>query len=137
MSFFSYSSGKLSSVPVVSNRPKKSKKNVEDSMAMIFMAIILIFLICHLPRILLDIYELGTVNWVQYCEKHGRWAINVWSVILVNISHLLLVLSSSMNMIVYGLLGSKFRMEAKKTYKSLCTSFCVVRNQANNNCIVV
>ena len=34
----------------------------EDNMAVIFMGFILVFLVCHLPRLLLNIHELATIR---------------------------------------------------------------------------
>ena len=113
------------------------KKNVvEDSMGMVFVMIILIFLICHFPRILLDAYEIASVEWTEYCEAHNKLALSFWSLILVSISHVLLVLSSSVNMIIYCVLGTKFRIEARKSYEKFCKVFCFWKSRANNNIIV-
>ena len=113
------------------------KKNVvEDSMGMVFVMIILIFLICHFPRILLDAYEIASVEWTEYCEAHDKLALSFWSLILVSISHVLLVLSSSVNMIIYCVLGTKFRIEARKSYEKFCKVFCFWKSRANNNIIV-
>ena len=120
-----------------------AKKSIEDSIAKVFIVIILIFLICHLPRILLDVYELAIVDKAQFCAEHGNPddALSFWPVILICISHLFLVISSSTNMIVYCLLGTKFRIEAKKTYKSIFQNicYCCIKNRAadHSNCIVV
>ena len=121
-----------------------SKKGIEDSIARVFIVIIFIFLICHLPRILLDVYELAIVDKAQFCSEHGNPddALSFWPVILICVSHLFLVISSSTNMIVYCLLGTKFRMEAKKTYKSIFQTICgccSFQNRAtdHSNCIIV
>lgn len=116
-------------------RNTSSRRRAEDNLAVVFMAIILIFLVCHTPRILLDIRELATVHLASYCNKAGRYEFRMWSLILLNVSHFLLVVNSSVNMVVYCLLGSKFRAQVKKIMDSIC--FCDAANKAqpNNNCV--
>ncbi len=44
------------------------------------------------------------------CEEHGHVpGFSLWSLILINVSHFLLVLNSSTNILIYCLLSSKFR----------------------------
>ena len=83
----------------------------EDSLAIIFMPIIIIFLVCNFPRILLDIHELATFEETVSCRKAGLNAFSVWSLILLNFSHFLLVINSTVNLFVYCTRGSRFRRE--------------------------
>ena len=103
-----------------SNQKRQKKKDMrrknEDSLAVVFMIIIFIFLICHAPRIILDIHELMTIKQSEYCNGIGAFSYSAWSVILLSISHFLLVVNSSVNMIVYCLLGSRFRKEIRKIF---------------------
>ena len=46
----------------VERSSNESRRSKEDNMAIIFMGFILVFLICHLPRLLLNIHELVTVQ---------------------------------------------------------------------------
>ena len=78
------------------------------------MIIILVFLVCHAPRIILDINELVNLETSEYCAKIGAVPFSFWSILLLNVSHFLLVMNSSVNMIVYCLLGSRFRSEVRK-----------------------
>ena len=101
---------------------KQKKKDIrrknEDSLAVVFMIIILIFLVCHAPRIILDINELATIKMSEYCASVGSFQYSFWSILLLNVSHFLLVVNSSVNMIVYCLLGSRFRAEVRKIFDS-------------------
>ncbi len=112
--------------------PKRnvSRRRTEDSLAVVFMAIIFIFLVSHAPRILLDIHELVTIENNRLCNELGRDNFEMWSFLLLNVSHFLLVLNSSVNMVVYCLLGSKFRAECRSIVSNL--TFSKRRVQHNN-----
>ena len=97
------------------------------------MIIILIFLVCHAPRIILDINELATIKISEYCESIGALEYSFWSILVLNISHFLLVVNSSVNMIVYCLLGSRFRAEVKKIMDNLVCCWPANIVPANNN----
>jgi hypothetical protein len=94
-------------------RSNTSRRRTEDSLAVVFMAIILTFLVCHTPRILLDIHEVATIANTNTCRQLGRDYFSLWSLLLLSASHFLLVVNSSVNMVVYCLFGSKFRAEFK------------------------
>ena len=116
-----------------SNQKRQKKKDMrrknEDSLAVVFMIIIFIFLICHAPRIILDIHELMTIKQSEYCNDIGAYSYSAWSVALLSVSHFLLVVNSSVNMIVYCLLGSRFRKEIRKMFDA----FKCWINPPNNN----
>ena len=96
-----------------------SRRNAEDRLAKVFMGIIAIFLVLHFPRVALDFYELATMEKTRACEKAGKLNLNLWTTLAVITSQLLLVVNSSVNMVVYCCLGSKFRAEVFKTAKSI------------------
>jgi hypothetical protein len=47
------------------------------------------------------------------CNDLGLHGFSLWSLVLISISHFLLVLNSSINILIYCLLSSKFREECK------------------------
>ena len=99
-----------------------SRRNAEDRLAKVFMGIIAIFLVLHFPRVALDFYELATMEKTRACEKAGQLNLNLWTTLAVITSQLLLVVNSSVNMVVYCCLGSKFRAEVFKTAKSISST---------------
>ena len=56
----------------VERSSNESRRSKEDNMAIIFMGFILVFLICHLPRLLLNIHELVTVQ-VGPCKHQSGY----------------------------------------------------------------
>jgi hypothetical protein len=62
--------------PALTNNEQRRKK--EDNMAVIFMGFILVFLICHFPRLLLNIHELATIQHAMACQTAGFNAFPYW-----------------------------------------------------------
>lgn len=96
-----------------------SQRRSEDNLAAIFMGIILIFLICHFPRVMMNIHELAIIHRSASCAEADRPQFSLWSLIMISVSHVFLVLNSATNMIVYCLLSLKFRSECVKILSSL------------------
>jgi len=128
-------SGNPQSPNYCSRQKKKDiKRKNEDSLAMVFVIIILIFLVCHAPRIILDINELVNLKRSEYCASTGATPFSFWSIILLNVSHFLLVMNSSTNMIVYCLLGSRFRTEVKKIIDNFVCWWTSTTTASRPNC---
>ena len=102
---------------------KNHRRRNEDHLAVVLMAIVLVFLICHSPRIILDIHDLITMNQTMMCKKKDTPYVRTWFMVTTSFSSLLLVINSSVNMVIYCLLGSKFRAEIIKTATGVCKLF--------------
>ena len=59
-------------------------------------------------RIILDIYEFSNVDKIMGCRPYAWWPSHEMQ-ILVFFSHLLMILNSSVNFVVYCLVGHTFR----------------------------
>ena len=46
-----------------------NRRRMEDNLAMIFMGIVAVFLLCHFPRIFLGVHEMVIANEVLACGK--------------------------------------------------------------------
>ena len=90
---------------------RTQRRKHEDHLAMIFLGFIFVFLICHLPRILLDIHELITRDYYQKCRYYGYRDFPAYITISIVISHVTLVLSSATNLLIYCSLSSTYRKE--------------------------
>ena len=90
----------------------------EDNLAAVCMGFVLVFLVCHFPRLLLNIHELITIKEAMMCGEQGHHPFSVWSMVTISVSHFLLVLNSATNILVYCLLSSKFREECSKILKN-------------------
>lgn len=106
--------------PTTITDSRENRRKTEDNLAIIFMGFILVFLVCNLPRLLLNIHELITIRHAMKCQDAGHRAFPLWSLIMISISHFLLVVNSSTNILIYCSMSSKFRDECKTVYKQLC-----------------
>ena len=80
----------------------------DTAMATLLFSIVIVSLVCHSPRIILNIYE----GFFLFAEGHGYWP--KWGNIL---NHLLLVLNSSINIIIYTARDIKFRQALVKMFQ--------------------
>ncbi len=55
------------------------RRRVEDRMAILFMGIVFVNLVCHFPRILLNFYEMMVIEKAMACSEAGQRAFAVWA----------------------------------------------------------
>ena len=102
--------------------PRTQRRKHEDHLAMIFLGFIFVFLLCHLPRILLDIHELVTREHYINCFKFGHRDFPAYISISIFISHVMLVISSATNLLIYCSLSSTYRKEVRDFFAQTYTS---------------
>ena len=91
---------------------------------MIFMAIVVAFVICHSPRVGLDLHEIFTLKESNECLKAKTSnTVPYWVFIAGNISHCLLVLNATINAYIYGFMSAKFREEIKRVWKEMMNAW--------------
>lgn len=90
---------------------KRQRK--EMNLCLILLCIVLVFFLCHAARITLDVYEFSNVELVISCWP--PYVPATWAQGLSYISHLMMILNSSVNFIVYCLVGHTFRRELCRT----------------------
>eukprot|EP00095_Tigriopus_kingsejongensis_P000943 maker-scaffold360_size197209-snap-gene-0.39 protein:Tk00943 transcript:maker-scaffold360_size197209-snap-gene-0.39-mRNA-1 annotation:"fmrfamide receptor-like isoform x1" len=104
----------------LSNSPQGAhyfRKRREKS-ALILVSIVLIFLFCHTFRLVIQAYEVthpshSTAEHHDFCSQRGRFHVPVAFYVMLSASHLLLVVNSSINFLVYCCVGKTFREELK------------------------
>jgi len=79
----------------------------DSTMATVLTTIVLIFVVCHTPKAVLNMYEIWTHIFTSPVPEEED--INLLLDILTNISHLLIVTNSAVNIVVYVLKDFKFR----------------------------
>ena len=105
----------------------------EKELAKVLIGIVVTFVCCHIIRIILNFYD--AMVWKDVL-KHGCKPTEVdilfplWVVILENISHVMLSINSSVNIIIYCCLNAKFR----KKISNLQTYFCFKRISVSQSC---
>ena len=92
------------------------RRRAEDNLAIVFMGFILVFLCCHLLRIVIDCHELLTLEEANACRNSGVSGVPAWSSLVINVSHVMLTVNSAINILIYCGLSSKFREEFGKVF---------------------
>ena len=90
-----------------------------DNLAPILFGVVIVFVICNSLRVILNIYDSAVVEDIIECEKQkmGRFP-PAWILCTISVSHLLLMVNSSVNFLVYCVAGKRFRsILAKKIRK--------------------
>ena len=91
------------------------RKRREKS-TVILVSIVLIFLLCHTYRLILRVWEISnpgsmTAETFRECSRRGLYNIPMAFILFVSAHHLLLVINSSVNFIIYCCVGREFRSQ--------------------------
>ena len=90
-------------------RRRKGRRRRDDNLSIVLMLIVVVFLICNLPRLILNMHEITVNQDVNRCQQTDLGGFPVWSIALGFVSHVLLVFNSSINLLIYCMVGAKFR----------------------------
>ena len=74
------------------------------------MVLVLVFLILNTPRIILGVMEVSQLRTVEQCyENDQEYTISKQAYVLDFFARLLVILNSSVNFLIYCMVGSEFR----------------------------
>ena len=90
-----------------STAKERSKKEVRQTF--VLFAIVVLFVICHALRVILNVEEFANLEKNNEQEKKGCVGKEFWTVILIPIAALLLQINSGTNFFVYCVLSDVFR----------------------------
>ena len=89
-------------------RIERKERNLFQQTLMLF-AIVILFLISHSPRIILNFEEWVYLKNAKEALKNGCVWVQYWTLLLIPVSHLLLQLNCSSSLFVYCLFNTLFR----------------------------
>lgn len=93
-----------------SNGGNNSSQSPDYSLAMILAGIVIVFVFCHSFRFFLAFYQVSTVEKTTSCIEKGKKAAHPsWLYVISALNHLMLMVNSSINFIIYCAVGSRFR----------------------------
>jgi len=92
------------------------KRLSEKKMTMMLFSIIFMFILCNIPKNIVNIYD-GIIAFQEFSRKEKSTKFPHWISFLINFSHILLILNSSVNIFIYLLKDSKFRKECVSSLK--------------------
>ena len=94
------------------------------NLAPVLFGVVIVFVLCHTLRVLINIYDFSVVDEIVRCEKKELGRVPpAWIVCSVYVSQLLLIVNSSVNFLVYCVAGSKFRSILYQQLSSLFKRF--------------
>lgn len=95
-------------------RKSSSRSKDDQTLLIVLTLIVVIFILCSVPRIILVMYEVAIIKTIRKCSHLNNKIFPVWWQILKFISHNLLVLNPLLNLLVYMSFGKSFRRATKK-----------------------
>ena len=95
--------------------------NQERTLYLTFVCLTITFLVCHLPRIVLNVYEVPMSRRRAICNGlfHRPFYQPRWVIILTSIEKMSLIINSSINFFFYCLVGRAFRHQMCKVSRLL------------------
>ena len=103
------------------NVSKGIKVKQENELARVLFAIVILFILCHALRVVLNFYEMIWINKAISCMLAGQPEFPRWSVIVNEFSRFLMVFNSSVNIVMYCCFNTKFRKRALR-YRNTITN---------------
>lgn len=64
---------------------QQARRKQEDNLAIVFMGIVLIFLLCHSPRIVLSIFEMIVIRQAMACDAIQEPPFPLWALVLSSV----------------------------------------------------
>ncbi len=95
----------------------------ENRSAVILFAIVILFLVCHLPRNFLNLHEALTFAQKKEDYLNGCSGMPMWILVIGLLSHFLLACNSAFNFLLYCAMSKVFREELCIVCKS-CQMSC-------------
>ena len=95
------------------NREMIDKEHIMVEQTTMLFAIIAIFLISHTPRSILNIEEFVSLNNEENAKKEGCIWLQYWTVFVVPISHILLQIKCSTNLLILCVFSRPFRRDIR------------------------
>ncbi|XP_059088074.1 FMRFamide receptor-like isoform X2 [Tigriopus californicus] len=82
----------------------------EAKLARILVLLVFSFLFCNLGKLLLNIYDIGSLAKIRTCTEMGLiFRSPQWVISLISVNHLLVVMNSSANLLLFSVIGTQFR----------------------------
>ena len=99
---------------------RNSSSHNEVNLATVLICIVIMFLLCHSPRLVINVAELIITRSYSECE---HWMPPAWFLCLSSFMHWLLIVNSSSNFLIYCFMGRKFKQVLlTKIGRCVCTN---------------
>ena len=99
----------VKSPPALLGEGNQRHQRLDQDLAKVLIGIVMIFIVCHTFRIIIEIDNMIVSDIIELCYKAGKPTFTLWSIIVDPLSEVMMILNSSINMIVYCSLNANFR----------------------------
>jgi hypothetical protein len=87
----------------------QSHLNSDLNLAPILFGVVIVFVSCNFLRVVLNIYDFAVVDSIIDCESKGVGRLPPpWIMCSISVSHLFLMVNSSVNFLVYCVAGTRY-----------------------------
>ena len=91
------------------HKDQADKQPKDIHQAIILFSIVILFFICHLPRVILNVQEFVRSLEMRYASDSTCNPVRYWTKIMLAISHFLLKFNASVNFFIYVAFDQNFR----------------------------
>ena len=107
------------------------KENTMVEQTMMLFVIAVVFLVSHTPRSILNLEEFASMKYMEDAKKEGCIWLPYWTAIMVPISHILLQINSSVNLLICFFFNNQFRRNLKHKIRKLIPVSKCIKKRAN------
>ena len=106
--------------PSLYEKKEKNESDAEKDWAKVLIGIVMIFIICHMFRVVIEIDNMVGSAIAEKCYHAGKYSFTLWSIIVDPLSEIMMVLNSATNMLIYTCLSKSFRNYLHFCFCSVC-----------------
>ena len=110
----------LKAPPSLYEKKEKNESDAEKDWAKVLVGIVMIFIICHMFRVVIEIDNMVGSEIAEKCYLAGKYSFTLWSIIVDPLSEVMMVLNSATNMLIYTCLSKSFRHYLHFCFFSVC-----------------
>ena len=104
------------------HRQHHESEAAENRQSLVLFVIVMLFLVCNLPRIVLNSYEVFMVAVFRRNVDNACYRLPDWVMLTATLSLLLMTMNSSVNCFVYCVVNSTFRAELLARLPAACVA---------------
>ena len=90
------------------------RERKESQLARVMMSYVVAFLFCNLPRLIVEMYNIANASDIIRCKDR----VPAWVKYMGQISVMMLVINSSINIMIYTYMSTEFRRELRALFKA-------------------
>jgi len=115
-------------------RERRATQQSRDcNLAIILVSTVVMFFLCHLPRVVTSIYEAANIHSILDCRDKGRDKTPIWFMYITNAVQLLMVVNASVNLPIFFFAGKTFREVTINILRCVLPNWVVASPERDTN----